>query len=204
MSGPRLAIVGSGAGSTNIGVDLVQAGADVTFFDPWRMSRQYGKDGARIVMPRETIVQPIKAHPHCDMATFNEPFDYAFVALKARCPLGGGTGQSAFEVRRSDGGGPERHDRRRGFRHRRTGRSLGCVLEIRPPLRSRHDRPRLAADRSWFAVGRLDDGAKGREREVADMLKHAGVTEVMDDILSAKWMKLVNNSTASSPPACLG
>jgi len=207
MSGPRLAIVGSGANGTNIGVDLVRAGYDVTFIDPWPAHVEaMRRDGARIVMPRETIVQPIKAHHICDVATFNEPFDYAFVALKAYDARWGAelinphlksdglmvavqNGMTAEEV--SDIAGP--------------GRSLGCVLEISSGLYDPgtiiRDSP---PDRSWFAVGRLDDGAKGREREVADMLRHAGVTEVMDDILSAKWMKLVSNSTTIVTTSLLG
>ncbi len=40
--------------------------------------------------------------------------------------------------------------------------------------------------------------------EVADLLAHAGRTEIVDDIRSAKWMKLVSNATTLVTTAILG
>jgi 2-dehydropantoate 2-reductase len=57
--------------------------------------------------------------------------------------------------------------------------------------------------RSWFAVGAFDDAARGREPEVADVLRHSGTVEISDDIRSSKWMKLVANAAELVPSAIL-
>ena len=203
----RIAIVGSGANGTNIGVDMVRAGHDVTFVDPWPAHVEAMRaNGARIVMPHETVVQPIDVFHVCDVCTFTRPFDYAFVVLKAYDARWGTelilphlshdglvvaiqNGMTAEEV--AGIAGP--------------GRSLGCVLEISAGLYDPgtviRDSP---PDRSWFAVGSLDDSTRGREHEVRDLLRHSGTCEVIDDILSAKWMKLVSNSTTIATTSLLG
>ena len=207
MTDVRIAIVGSGANGTNIGVDLVRAGHGVTFIDQWPAHVEaMRRNGARVVMPHETIVQPIDVHHICDVCTFAEPFDYAFIVLKAYDARWGAelikphlkpdglmvavqNGMTAEDV--AEIAGP--------------GRSLGCALEISAGLYEPgtvvRDSP---PDRSWFAVGSLDDGTRGREQEVADLLANAGACEVMEDILSAKWMKLVSNCTAIVTTSLLG
>lgn len=157
-------------------------------------------------MPHETIVQPIDVHHVCDVCTFTEPFDYAFIVLKAYDARWGAgpikpylkpdglmvaiqNGMTAEDI--AEIAGP--------------GRSMGCVLEISAGLYEPgtviRDSP---PDRSWFAVGSLDDGTRGREQEVADLLRHAGTCEVMENILSAKWMKLVSNRTTIVTTSLLG
>ncbi len=203
----RIVIVGSGANGTNIGVDMVRSGHDVTFVDPWPAHVEAMRaNGARIVMPHETVVQSINAHHVCDVCTFTQPFDYAFVVLKAYDARWGTelilphlardglivavqNGMTAEEV--AGIAGP--------------GRSLGCVLEISAGLYDPgtviRDSP---PDRSWFAVGSLDDSTRGRELEVLGLLRHSGTCEIIDDILSAKWMKLVSNSTTIATTSLLG
>ena len=44
---------------------------------------------------------------------------------------------------------------------------------------------------------------RGREAEVADVLRHAGEVEIKDDIRSAKWMKLVVNAAEFLPSSIL-
>lgn len=199
METPRIAILGAGANGANIGVDVQRAGYDVTFIDQWPAHiDKIRADGVKIVMPHETLHERVKIYHIYEVATFTEPFDYIFIILKAYDARWGAelmkphlaenglmvaiqNGMTAEDV--ADIVGP--------------GRSLGCVLEISsglydPGVIIRDSPP----DRSWFAVGTLGDGTSGREREVADMLRHSGVTEVMKEgILSAKWMKLVSNCT---------
>ena len=54
------------------------------------------------------------------------------------------------------------------------------------------------------AVGSLDYGTAGREHDIAECLRCAGTTEVMEGILSAKWMKLVSNCTTILTTSRLG
>jgi 2-dehydropantoate 2-reductase len=86
-----------------------------------------------------------------------------------------------------------------------TDRTLGCVIEItsmmfEPGVVERHS----GHDRSWFAVGALDATTRGREEEVASLLRHSGTVEVVDHIRAAKWMKLVSNATTLVTTALLG
>jgi len=85
-------------------------------------------------------------------------------------------------------------------------RTIGTVIECsatmdEPALVHRH----TPVARSWFATGILPGGpAAEREEEVASLLRHSGTVQHFDDIESAKWMKLVSNSTLLVTSAILG
>jgi 2-dehydropantoate 2-reductase len=83
-------------------------------------------------------------------------------------------------------------------------RTLGSVIEIAaamfdPGVVERH----TPVSGTWFALGGLDPVAHRRAHEVAEVLAHAGAVAVVDDIRSAKWMKLVVNSAELVTSACL-
>lgn len=56
-------------------------------------------------------------------------------------------------------------------------------------------------DESWFAMGALDPEMQHRVEGVAHILRLSGTVEVVDDIRSAKWMKLVVNAAELIPSA---
>jgi 2-dehydropantoate 2-reductase len=56
---------------------------------------------------------------------------------------------------------------------------------------------------TWFGIGAYDDATRGREEEVAAIMRHAGAVEIQDDIRSAKWMKLVVNASEFLPSSIL-
>lgn len=203
----RIALLGAGANGASIGVDLARAGLDVVLIDQWpEHVAAMRQNGARIEMPDETIVQPVRAYNLCDVCTFTEPFDIVLLVAKAydtrwHCQLiephlasdglvaGVQNGMSLDQI--ADVVGPHR--------------TMGCVIEISsmmfdPGIVQRHSPP----PRSWFAVGSIDPATKGREQEIADLLKLAGSVEIVDDIRSAKWMKLVSNATTLVTTAILG
>ena len=203
----KIAIVGSGANGTSIGVDLVGAGHDVTLVDQWPAHVEaMRRDGATVVMPEETVVREVRALHVCEVCTLTELFDVVLVVTKAYdarwssqliepclksdgllvAVQNGMTAETVAEVV-----GPER--------------TLGCVIEISsglftPGIVERHSPPA----RSWFAVGSFHPATRGRESEVVELLSHAGACETSDDILAAKWMKLVSNCTTLATTACLG
>ena len=79
----KIAIVGSGANGTSIGVDLVGAGYDVTLIDQWPAHVEAMREaGATIVMPEETVVRQVRALHICDVCTLREPFDVVLVVTK--------------------------------------------------------------------------------------------------------------------------
>jgi 2-dehydropantoate 2-reductase len=203
----RIAVLGSGANGASIGADLTRAGLDVVLIEQWpEHVRAMRSDGVRIVMPDETLDIPVRAYDLCEVCTLREPFDVVLVLMKAydtrwACQLiapyvkpdglvvGVQNGMTADVV--ADVVGPER--------------TMGCVIEIssmmfEPGVIERHSPP----SRSWFAVGSIDEATRGREEEIAELLRHSGAVEVVDDIRATKWMKLVSNCCTLVPTAALG
>jgi 2-dehydropantoate 2-reductase len=209
---PRIAIVGAGANGAAIGADLIRAGRDVTLIEQWPPHVEAMRSaGVRVEMQLpdgETAVEttPARVHHLCEVAELRGEFDVVLLLVKAYdtrwaaeliTPLLAGdgllvgvqNGMTAATV--SDVAGP--------------ARTLGCVIEVsstmyEPGIVHRHT-PR---ERSWFAVGSLSPEARGREEDLAQLLRDAGSVSVVDDILAAKWMKLVSNASVLVPTAILG
>ena len=206
MTGRRVAVLGSGANGTSIGVDLARAGVDVTLIEQWPGHVEAIRaTGARVAVGAEVQVAHPPALHLCQVAELREPFDVVLMVMKAYdsrwaaelitpalSPTGllvgvqnGMTTEAISEVV-----GPER--------------TLGCVIECsaalyEPGIVQRYTSP----DDAWFAVGSLTDATAGREHEVADLLRHSGSVELFGDIRSAKWMKLVSNCSVLVPTAAL-
>jgi 2-dehydropantoate 2-reductase len=197
MAAKRIAILGTGANGAGIGADLTQAGLDVTLIEQWPANVEaMMANGVRVEMPDETTQTAVKAMHLCDVATLREQFDLVFVVVKAydtrwACELikpyvkpdglvvGLQNGMTVDIISEVMGG----------------ERTLGSVIEIaaamfEPGVVERHTPP----SGTWFAVGSLSAQTHGREREVASLLRHAGTVEIVEDIRSSKWMKLVVNS----------
>tara|TARA_R110002110_G_scaffold395138_2_gene609630 strand:+ start:122410 stop:123438 length:1029 start_codon:yes stop_codon:yes gene_type:complete len=204
----RIAIMGSGANGSAIGADLVHAGLDVKLIDQWPAHVEAMRaNGVTVRLPDETINTSVDAYHLCDIATFTEPFDVVLMLFKAYDTrwaaelikphlatdgllIGLQNGMTTEVI--SDVVGPER--------------TLGCVIELaselaEPGVVIRRSPPEQG---SWFALGSLDPATAGREAEIADILRHVGVVEIVPDILSSKWMKLVMNSMTLATAALLG
>ncbi|WP_432837508.1 ketopantoate reductase family protein [Dactylosporangium sp. CA-092794] len=190
--------------------------------------------GLRIEMPGETVTVDVRAHHLCEVCTLRDRFDLVLVLMKAydtrwACQLvepylrpdglvvGLQNGMTADVIADVVG----------------ARRTLGAVIEVSsmmvdPGVVRRYTPPA----RSWFALGGLDDSAAARSPEVAGLddsaaarspeiagqddsaaarapevaglLRAAGTVEVVGDIRSAKWMKLVSNATTLASTAMLG
>lgn len=207
MTGKRIAIVGSGANGAAFGADLVHAGLDVTFIEQWPDHvAAMRANGLRVEMPEETQTTPVTVFHCCEVATIAKPFDVVFLGVKAydtrwACELikplvaenglvvGLQNGMTIDDV--ADIMGPER--------------TIGAVIEVaaglyEPGVVTRQTGP----DGTWFGIGAYDETTRGREAEIADLLRHAGKAEIKDDIRSAKWMKLVVNAAEFLPSSILG
>ncbi|HET6499588.1 MAG TPA: 2-dehydropantoate 2-reductase [Amycolatopsis sp.] len=207
MAGPKIAIVGSGANGSSIGADLVRAGHDVVLVEQWpEHVAAMRRHGVRIEMPGETVTVPVRVCHLCEVATFTERFDVVLILMKAYDTpwavrliepylkpggliAGVQNGMTTDAVAAAAG----------------THRTIGAVIEISsmmvdPGVVQRHSPP----ERSWFAVGSLDPITAGREAEIAALLRCSGTVETVADISSAKWMKLVSNSTTLVTTAILG
>ena len=81
-------------------------------------------------------------------------------------------------------------------------RTIGAVIEIAsnmwtPGVTTRQN----DHEESWFAMGALGPATQPRVEAVANLLRHSGTVEVVADIRSAKWMKLVVNAAELIPSA---
>ncbi|CAB4824320.1 MAG: hypothetical protein F2763_01870 [Actinobacteria bacterium] len=200
----RVAVLGTGANGAGIAADLTRAGNDVTLIDQWPENVEVMKrSGVRVEMPNESHVTPVKALHLCEIATLRHQFDIVFVAVKAydTCwvtqliepyvkpdglVIGLQNGMTIDDIAPIVGG----------------DRTVGAVIEIAaamwsPGIVERHTPP----EGTWFALGSLSDDTFDRLHFVAELLSCAGKTEVVSDIRSAKWMKLVVNAAELVPSA---
>ena len=203
----RIAVVGTGAVGGSVAADLVRAGLDATLIDQWpdHVSAM-NAHGLTVHLPTETQVTPVRALHVCQVAEVREPFDIVLTAVKSydtrwvaelMRPLlkpdsvfvglqNGMTIDDCAEIVGSE-------------------RTIGCVLGIAANMREPGVITRQVAPAdTWFSVGTLDGQPTERLDQVAAVLAHAAVTEVTDDIRSAKWMKLIANIPEMLPSGLLG
>jgi len=204
----KIAILGSGANGTAIGVDLVRAGLDVKLIDQWPAHIEALRaNGAVINMEHETIRQDVDAYHLCDVATFTEPFDVVLMLFKAYdTPWASRLiepclAEDGILVGVQNGFSYEAMAEAVGVE-----RAMACVIEVaselhEPGIVKRSSPPDGG---SWFAIGSANPATAGREPEIAEIMRHAGVVEIVDDILAAKWMKVVSNAMTLATTALTG
>jgi len=203
----KIAIVGTGANGASIGADLTLAGKDVVFIEQWPAHVEAMRaNGVTIEMPGRNVTADVRTLHLCDVATLREKFDIVLLLVKAYdtrwaahliapylsddgLMAGVQNGMTTGVV--ADVVGPER--------------TIGAVIEITSSMTvpGRVDR-QSGPDRSWFAVGGVHPSTRGREEEIAVLLRHSGAVEIVDDIEGTKWMKLVSNATTLATTAILG
>ncbi len=201
---PRIAFLGTGAQGASIAADFVLAGLDVTFIDQWPAHVEAMREkGITVNMPTRTLHADVKALHLCQVAEIKEAFDVVFLVVKAydtkwACEL-------IKPVLAKDG---LIVGLQNGMTHEDIGaivgreRTIGAVIEIAsnmwtPGVTTRQN----DHDESWFALGALDPATQPRVEAVADLLRNSGTVEVVEDIRSAKWMKLVVNAAELIPSA---
>ncbi len=204
----RVAIVGTGGNGASIGADMTRAGHDVTFIEQWPAHVEAMREnGIRITTPADgrSEVTRVNVKHLCEVATMREQFDIVYVVLKAYdtrwgvelikplvkddgVVVGLQNGMSIDDVVSIMG----------------AERALGGVIELgsnmfEPGEVERHN---LYAN-TWFALGSDNPVAHQKAEQAAELLRAAGTVEVVDDIRSAKWMKLVLNAAELVPSAIL-
>ncbi len=201
---PRIAFLGTGAQGASIGADFALAGHDVTFIEQWPDHvNAIRAHGITVNLPTRTINARVKALHLCEVAEVKQPFDLVFIVMKAY-----DTKWATLliePVLAKDGlviglqNGMTHEDIAAVVGRERT---VGAVIEIAsnmfvPGVTNRQN----DHDTSWFALGALDPATQPRVEAVAELLRCTGRVEVMDDIRSAKWMKLVVNAAELIPSA---
>jgi len=201
---PRIAFLGTGAQGASIGADFALAGHDVTFIEQWPDHvNAIRANGITVNLPTRTINAKVKALHLCEVAEVKQPFDLVFIVMKAYDTKW--ATQLIEPVLARDGlviglqNGMTHEDIAAVVGRERT---IGAVIEIAsnmfvPGITNRQN----DHDTSWFALGALDPATQPRVEAVAELLRCTGRVEVMEDIRSAKWMKLVVNAAELIPSA---
>jgi 2-dehydropantoate 2-reductase len=206
VKGPRIAFLGTGAQGASIAADFAAAGLDVTFIDQWPDHIEaIRQKGITVKLPKRTFNVKVPALHLCQIAEVKGHFDVVFLVVKAydtkwACEM-------IKPVLAHDGlviglqNGMTHEDIATIVGRERT---IGAVIEIASNMWIPGETNRQNdVDESWFALGALDPQTQTRVESVATLLRNSGRVEVMDDIRSAKWMKLVVNAAELIPSAIL-
>jgi 2-dehydropantoate 2-reductase len=203
----KIAVLGAGANGGVVAADLAAAGHDVVIIDQWpEHVEKIRERGIRVELGDQSRVQPIQAYHLCDVATFTRSFDIVLLLTKAYDTrwasafiepylaadgllVGMQNGMTATTI--ADVVGEHR--------------TIGCVVELasmmfHPGVVERQSDP----SRTRFALGPLGDGYPDRSGELAALLRCVGNVDIVADVQSAKWMKLVLSATALATSAIPG
>ena len=203
----KIAVLGTGANGSSTAADLERTGHDVVMIDQWPAHiEKVRADGLRIRMPEEEVHVRPRAYHLTDVCTLHETYDVVFLMPKAYDTrwmtefikpylaedgllVGIQNAMMADDIAEIVG----------------YERTLGAVVELsseifEPGIVQRNTPPA----KTWFGLGHLSDATRGRETEIVELLRNVGKVSVSDDIISAKWMKLVVNTMCLGPLAMLG
>lgn len=205
--GKRIAVLGTGAIGSVISADLVNAGLDVSMIDMWAEHVETMRaNGLTITSSEDETNYKVNAYHLSDVCTFTEKFDTVLIAAKgydtrwlaelikphlADDGVVVGTQNCMTAETIAEVVGIER--------------TVGCVVEIASQLFDPGTVHRSTLhDHSWFGVGAFDPAQSAHVEGIAELLRHAGMVEIVDDVLSAKWMKLIVNVMIMGSMAALG
>ena len=199
---PRIAFLGTGAQGASIAADFAVAGLDVTFIDQWPAHVEAIRaKGITVNLPKRTFTVKVPALHLCQVAEIKQPFDVVFLVVKAYDTKW--ATELIKPVLAPDGfiiglqNGMTHEDIAAIVGRERT---IGAVIEIASNMWVAGETNRQNdIDESWFALGALDPRMQHRVEAVAGLLRNSGRVEVMEDIRSAKWMKLVVNAAELIP-----
>ena len=203
----KIAVLATGANGSCISADLTQAGLDVSMIDQWPAHIEAMRaNGLTITTADEEYNVAVKAYHLSDVCTLNEKFDVVLLTSKAYDsrwltefikPYLADDGllvavQNCMTAEMiGDIVGP--------------ARTVGCVVELASQLFDPGEvRRSTLQEKTWFGLGAFDPAHADRIEDVAEILRLAGTVDVTDDVLSAKWMKLIVNAMTMALKAILG
>jgi len=202
----RIAFVGTGAQGASIGADFALAGLDVTFIEQWPDHVEaMNKHGITVNLPTQSLRANVRTKHLCQVAELRDRFDIVFLVVKAYDTRW--TCQLIEPVLAADGfvvgvqNGMTQHIIASVVGAERT---VGAVFDMAsnmfvPGVTNRQN----DHETSWFGLGALEPTNRPRVEKIAELLRASGRVEVMDDIGSAKWMKLIVNAAQLVPSAIL-
>ena len=201
---PNICFVSIGANGSAITADMIAAGIEMSCFDPWPSHVEaIQKEGLLIKLPDEHKIQSIPIYHLCQLAESSHPFDIIFMAsksydtkwivelIKPHLAVDG--------ILVSLQNGMTTNDIAQIITEERV---LSCVVELSCELfipgQIQRNTPK---NKTWFAIENKNTLYLDT---IFRILGNAGTVVKVDDIQSAKWMKLLVNSMSLGPFAILG
>ncbi len=200
----NICFISIGANGSAIAADMVAAGFEMICYDPWpsHVERIQHK-GLSIALPDEHKNQTIPIRHLCELAESTLPFDIIFMASKSYDTkwitelIKPHLAENGILVSLQNGITTD--DIAKIISKERV---ISCVVELSCELfipgQIQRNTP---INKTWFAI-------ENKNTDYLDtifkMLSNAGTVVKIDDIQSAKWMKLLVNSMSLGPFAILG
>ena len=203
----KIAVLATGANGSVISADLIDAGLDVSMIDMWGEHVEAMRaNGLTIKSGEEERNLKVNAYHLSDVCTFTEKFD---VVLLTSNGYDTRWLTELIKPHLADDGVMV------GVQNCMTAetiaeivgveRTVGCVVELASQMFEPAEvRRSTTKDHTWYGVGAFDPAQEVHVETIAEILGHSGRVEVIDDILSAKWMKLIVNSMIMGTMAILG
>ena len=203
----KIAILGTGANGSVMASDLIGAGLDVTMIDMWAEHVESMRaNGLTIKYKDDETNIPVNAFHLSDVCTFTDKFDVVLLVSKAYDTtwlthlIGPYVADDGVVVGVQNAMTAEMIADVVGIE-----RTLGCVVELASQLFDPGEvRRSTGKGHTWFGVGAFDPSQARHVDLIAELCAHTGSVEVIDDILSAKWVKLIVNAMIMGSMAVLG
>jgi len=203
----KIAVLASGANGSCISADLIRAGFDVTMIDMWPAHVEAMRaNGVTITTEADILNVPVDVYHLCEVCTLQETFDIVFLTAKAYDTrwltefIKPHLAEDGVMVAIQNCMTAETVAEIVGIE-----RTVGGVIELASQLFEPGEVHRSTPrERTWFGIGAFDPSQRHHVEGVAEILRHAGRVEIIDEILSAKWMKLIVNAMALGSMAVLG
>lgn len=202
-----IAVVGAGAIGSCLAADLTQDGLEPLAVDQWPAHVEAMRGpGLRIERPDGDQHVVIDALHVCDLAARRPRIDVVILAAKSYdtrwmvelvAPY---LAPDGYVIGAQNSLNDETIGSIVG-----AARVVGCVVELSAetytPGLVQRDTPK---ERTWFGVGEHDGTATARVEEAAALLGRSAKVTITDNIVGAKWTKLVVNSMTMGPFGLLG
>ena len=195
----RIGVIGAGAIGGYTGGMIARAGYDVTLADQWpEHVDAIQENGLRITTPDAEYTVDVKAlHLH-QLQSVDEPFDYAFVAVKSY-----DTEWAATMMLRYVKPGGAFVDFQNGINDLRLAEvvgaenALGAVITIGAGMYEPGHVERTDRNAIGYKIGEHDGADTPRLRELVEIVSEAGTTQATDNLWGERWAKLAVNCMAN-------
>jgi 2-dehydropantoate 2-reductase len=195
----RIGIMGAGAIGSVVGGMLTKAGYDVTLIDQWPPHIEAMKaNGLTLSGSCGDHVVPVKALQLYEAQSIQEPFDAAFLAVKAYDT----EWATAFIMRYLAEPDGVIVDFQNGINDERVAavagrqRTLGCVITISAGMYEPGHAMRTDQG-GGFKIGELDGQDTPRANELVEIMNNVSESHVTTNLFGDRWSKLAVNCMAN-------